>query len=114
MFLLINIVFLMWVAALPFPTALLAEGLSHYDAVGRQAVVAIYTGMFLVGALLFNLEWWYAIYHGRLLGEGADPGEPLADDLVARIRGLFRCGGRSGGMSGCRGHEAAGRLAGSR
>jgi uncharacterized membrane protein len=73
MFLLINIVFLMWVAALPFPTALLAEGLSHYDAVGRQAVVAIYTGMFLVGALLFNLEWWYAIYHGRLLGEGADP-----------------------------------------
>jgi uncharacterized membrane protein len=72
-FLLINIVFLMWVAALPFPTALLAEGLSHYDAVGRQAVVAIYTGMFLVGALLFNLEWWYAIYRGRLLGEGADP-----------------------------------------
>ena len=72
-FLLINIVFLMWVAALPFPTALLAEGLSHYDAAGRQAAVAIYTGMFLVGALLFNLEWWYAIYHGRLLGEGADP-----------------------------------------
>jgi uncharacterized membrane protein len=72
-FLLINIVFLMWVAALPFPTALLAEGLSHYDPVGRQAVVAIYTGMFLVCALLFNLEWWYAIYHGRLLGEGADP-----------------------------------------
>jgi hypothetical protein len=71
-FLLINIVFLMWVAALPFPTALLAEGLSHYDAVGRQAVVAIYTGMFLVGALLFNLEWWYPIDHGRLLGEGAD------------------------------------------
>jgi uncharacterized membrane protein len=72
-FLLINIVFLMWVAALPFPTALLAEGLSHYDAVGRQAAVAIYTSMFLVGALLFNLEWWYAISHGRLLGEGADP-----------------------------------------
>ena len=72
-FLLINILFLMWVAALPFPTALLAEGLSRYDPVGRQAAVAIYTGMFLVGALLFNLEWWYAIYHGRLLGEGADP-----------------------------------------
>jgi uncharacterized membrane protein len=72
-FLLINIVFLMWVAALPFPTALLAEGLSHFDAVGRHAVVAIYTGMFLVGALLFNLVWWYAIYRGRLLGEGTDP-----------------------------------------
>src|SRR5436305_10582619 len=62
----------MWLAALPFPTALLAEGLSHYDAVGRQAVVAIYTGMFLVGALLINLEWLYAIYGGRLLGEAAD------------------------------------------
>jgi uncharacterized membrane protein len=71
-FLLINIVFLMWVGALPFPTALLAEGLSHYDAVGRQAVVAVYTGMYLVGALLINLEWWYAIDHGRLLGEGTD------------------------------------------
>jgi hypothetical protein len=57
----------MWVAALSFPTALLAEGLSHYDAVGQQTVVAIYTGTFLLGALLFNVLWWYAIYRGRLL-----------------------------------------------
>jgi hypothetical protein len=40
-----------------FPTALLAEGLSHYDAAGRQAAVTIYTGIFLVAALLFNLVW---------------------------------------------------------
>ncbi|MGI8405315.1 MAG: TMEM175 family protein [Thermomicrobiales bacterium] len=43
-FVMINVIFLMWVAFLPFPTALLSEGLTHSDAAGRRAVVAIYTG----------------------------------------------------------------------
>lgn len=78
-FVLINIIFLMWVAVLPFPTALLSEGLSHSDANGRRAVVAIYTGMFLLGALIVNLQWRYASSKGRLLAEDAD------HDVVRRI-----------------------------
>ena len=73
-FLLINVVFLMWVAALPFPTALLAQYLTSGDAVERRTVTAIYTGAFLVGALLFNLLWWYGIYNRRLTGDRLDHG----------------------------------------
>ncbi len=73
-FVMINIFFLMWVAFLPFPTALLSEGLTHSDAVGRRAVVAIYTGTFLLGGLLVNLQWQYAIHRDRLLGADVDHG----------------------------------------
>jgi uncharacterized membrane protein len=71
---LINVAFLMWVAALPFPTALLAQYLTSHDQVERHTVTAIYTGAWLVGALLFNLLWWYGVSAGRLLGDDAHHG----------------------------------------
>lgn len=71
-FVLINILFLTWVAAVPFPTALLAEGLSTADTPGRRAAMVIYTGMFLLGALLVNLQWRYACANRRLLAEEAN------------------------------------------
>jgi len=70
LFLLINVLFLMWVALIPFPTALLAAYLDQPD--GRTTAMAVYAGVFFVGALIFNLLWRYASRGGRLLDDGAD------------------------------------------
>jgi uncharacterized membrane protein len=85
-FVLINIIFLMWVAVVPFPTALLAEGLSSADAPGRRAALVIYTGMFLLGALLVNLQWRYARVDRRLLAEDAN------DSVVRRTTRSYAVG----------------------
>lgn len=69
-FLLINIGFLMWVAFLPFPTALLAAYLDNADE--RQTAMAVYAATFVAGALLFNLVWRYAIRADRLIAADAD------------------------------------------
>lgn len=79
-FLLLNIVFLMWVAVLPFPAALLARYLGHdagavahfpgaHPVTESNIVVALYAGAYVVGAAVFNSLWWYGIYNGRLMGD---------------------------------------------
>ena len=70
LFILINIVSLMWVAVVPFPTALLARYLENPGE--RQTAIAIYAGLFLVGSLLVNLRWQYAIHYGQLLDKSVD------------------------------------------
>ncbi|MGH2449144.1 MAG: TMEM175 family protein [Chloroflexota bacterium] len=69
LFLMINVVFLMWVAALPFPTALLARYLE--SSAERPTAIAIYSGIFVIGALLGNVRWHYAAHNG-LLGDEVD------------------------------------------
>jgi uncharacterized membrane protein len=70
LFLLINLIFLMWVAVTPFPTALLARYLE--SPAERQTAIAIYTGVFAFGGVLVNLKWLYAIHSDRLLGDEVD------------------------------------------
>lgn len=70
LFILINVIFLMWVAVVPFPTALLARYLENPTE--RQTAIAVYTGLFALGGLLANLWWLYASYGGRLLKEGVN------------------------------------------
>lgn len=89
LFLLLNIIFLMWVAAQPFPAAMLAAYLPHsrpaalphghiltlpggHVVTESNIVVALYAGTYLVGAILFNALWRYGIYKGRLMGDDAD------------------------------------------
>lgn len=68
--LIINVIFLLWVAVLPFPTALLANYLAN--PVERRTVVVIYAATFLVGAVLFNLLWRYGTHNHRLTGKDPD------------------------------------------
>ena len=68
LFLLINVLFLMWVAVVPFPTGLLARYLENPGE--RETATVIYAGIFLVGGLLVNLQWYYASRWGQLLEEG--------------------------------------------
>jgi uncharacterized membrane protein len=69
-FLFISVFFLMCIAFLPFPTAVLAEYLSEPK--GRRLAVALYSATFVLIALAYNGLWWYAVRNGRLLEENAD------------------------------------------
>ncbi len=71
-FLLINVLFLMWISFLPFPTALLAAYLPEPE--GRTIAVAGYSATLVMIALAYNAVWWYAVGRERLLDPNADRG----------------------------------------
>jgi TMEM175 potassium channel family protein len=70
-FLLLHVFFLMFIAFLPFPTAVLAKHLPYPDT--RRTAVAFYSAVLVVIALAYNAVWWYAIAGRRLLDARADP-----------------------------------------
>ncbi len=69
-FLFLNILFLMCVAFIPFPTALLAEYIQSEE---RTMAVAVYTGTLAVTAVFFTLLWHYAANGHRLVDRNIDP-----------------------------------------
>ncbi len=68
----LNLLLLMCITAVPFPTAVLAQHLGH--AGGRLAAL-LYDGTFVVTAVFFNALWRYASGWGRLLGDAFDAEE---------------------------------------
>ena len=72
-FLVLNVVFLMAIAALPWPTALVAEHLQNAD--NRATATLVYGGTMVAIAIMFNVVWRYASSGGRLLPEGVDQNE---------------------------------------
>ncbi len=70
-FLVLNVVFLMTIAFLPWPTALVAEYIR--DPAGRHVAAAVYGLTMVAIAVMFNVVWWYASNRGRLLIPGLDP-----------------------------------------
>jgi uncharacterized membrane protein len=70
-FLILNVVFLMTIAALPWPTALVASFIREEGA--RTTATVVY-GLNMTGiALMFNAVWRYAAAGHRLLSPDADP-----------------------------------------
>jgi hypothetical protein len=61
-FLLFSVFFLMCIAFLPFPTAVLAEYLPEPK--GRRVAVALYSATFVLIAVAYNALWWYAVRGG--------------------------------------------------
>ena len=68
----LNILFLMCVAFIPFPTALLAEYLQGSGA-ERTMAGAVYAGTLAVTAVFFTLLWLYAAVNYRLVDRNLDP-----------------------------------------
>ncbi len=66
-FLMLNGLLLMFITLVPFPTALLAE---HISQPGGSTAAAVYSGMCVCIALLYNVVWRYAALNGRLLARG--------------------------------------------
>ncbi len=82
--LLLNLVFLMAVAAIPFPTALLAEYLhAGHD---ERLASAIYGATMALMGISFGLMWAYAIFGEDLLHENVEP------DRARRSLLLFAAG----------------------
>jgi uncharacterized membrane protein len=68
----LNILFLMCVAFIPFPTALLAEYLQE-SGTERTTAGAVYAGTLAVTAVFFTLLWLYAAANYRLVDRNLDP-----------------------------------------
>jgi TMEM175 potassium channel family protein len=66
-FLFLNVLFLLPVAFVPFPTALVAGHIQ--DPAGRTTAVLVYGALSVVIAVMFNVLWAYAFRH-NLLVEG--------------------------------------------
>src|SRR5215212_10129506 len=78
-----NLLFLLCLAFLPAPTALLTHTLAHPD---ERVGIIVYSGAFLVTALAYNLLWSYAAAHTRDLMPDAPP------QAVQSITSRFRLG----------------------
>lgn len=69
-FLVLNVVFLMTIAALPWPTALVAE---YIQQEGPRTVATVVYGLTMTSiAVMFNVVWRYAARGRRLLADGVD------------------------------------------
>ncbi len=68
--LMINTVFLLVVAFVPFPTQLLAEHLQGSEA---RTAALLYGATLTITAVLYNILWFYASLGRRLLEDDADP-----------------------------------------
>ena len=66
-FLFLNIMLLLTIAFLPFPTKLVAQFLGH---AGEQAATLAYSATFVLMSVIYNMWWRYASTGRRLISEG--------------------------------------------
>jgi uncharacterized membrane protein len=71
-FMFINMLFLLVVAFIPFPTKLVAEYLQEP---GERAAVYAYDAVFIVMAIVYTIWWRYASTRRRLIGDDVSDGE---------------------------------------
>lgn len=81
LFLILNVLFLMLIAFIPFPTRLLAQNINQPTEADAQAAALAYGVTLTITAVLFNLLWRYAAWGRRLIRHDADE---------AVVRGISR------------------------
>ncbi len=69
--LVLNLLLLLMIVFIPYPTALLAQQFAVYPSGNLAAKV--YCGTDVIMAVCFNLLWHYASFRNRLLSKDADP-----------------------------------------
>jgi len=83
-FLRLNVVFLMTICVLPWPTALVADYVRSPD--GRTLATAVYGGVMTSIAIMFNVVWRYAGTNHRLLVPG------ISDEALAKMNRSYLAG----------------------
>ena len=69
--LVLNLLLLMGIVAIPFPTALIAEHLTGPDRAGGAAAAVIYGAVMIVISLCYNAIWEYLVRHAEALGSSS-------------------------------------------
>lgn len=77
----LNLLLLLLIAFVPFPTLLIAE---YVLVPGQHLAALLYSGTYILLAVCFNLLWRYATYGNRLMGENAD--RRGIQDMTAQYR----------------------------
>lgn len=67
---------LMFIAFVPFPTAVLAQAFLAHS--GRELGAAFYAGTLTVIGILVTAMWWYASSHRELLNDAISPEQASA------------------------------------
>ena len=88
-----NLLLLMGVVAIPFPTALVAEHLTAKHNAGGSVAAVIYGVVMIVISIFYNVIWEYLVRHAEALGSrgtrqalrDAVPGFGTGPGLAARI-----------------------------
>jgi TMEM175 potassium channel family protein len=80
----LNVVFLLTICFLPFPTALVAEYVRNSDT--RSLATAVYCGTMTAIAIMFNVVWRYAGSRHRLLVTG------VSDEALAKMNRDYLAG----------------------
>jgi uncharacterized membrane protein len=91
--LVLNLLLLMGVVAIPFPTALIAEHLRGRHSSGGSVAAVVYGGVMIVISLCYNAIWEYLVRHAEALGSPSSremlrnsiPGFGSGSGLAARI-----------------------------
>ena len=91
--LVLNLLLLMGVVAIPFPTALVAEHLTGPKVTGGSVAAVIYGVVMIVISIFYNAIWEYLVRHAEALGSRATrqalrdavPGFGSGPGLAARI-----------------------------
>ena len=68
---LLNLLLLLVIVFIPYPTALVAQQYALNPEMHDAAL--LYSGTNVILAICFNLLWRYAAFHNRLIGKTADP-----------------------------------------
>ena len=77
----LNLLLLLGVTIVPFPTALLA---AHYSTGDRVVAAAVFNGTYVVIAIFFNLLWYHAVNGGLL--------DPAATESASSISKRYAIG----------------------
>jgi uncharacterized membrane protein len=83
-FLVINVLFLMVLSFIPFPTALVADALQVHE--GLRTATLVYGGTMFFLAVMFNVAWLYAVKDRRLVAQH------VSDAVIERGTRSYRYG----------------------
>src|SRR3984893_4452561 len=73
--LIINALFLMCIAFIPFVTSLLTKYITSTSPTEQHTAAIIYGATLLLNGILFNSIWWYAVWKSRLVRRDLDAQE---------------------------------------